>query len=50
VPDWSDLAAEVHSVLAPGDFVLVLGAGSIHEVGARIVRLLSGAQGAFTVQ
>jgi len=36
--------------LRSGDLVLVLGAGSIHEVGAALVRALSGREEAPTVQ
>ena len=36
--------------LRSGDLVLVLGAGSIHEVGAALVRVLSGREEASTVQ
>jgi UDP-N-acetylmuramate--alanine ligase len=50
VADWHDLAAEVHPILRPGDMVLVLGAGNIHEVGQELVNRLSGTQPAFTMQ
>ncbi len=50
VPDWSDLAGEAQTVLRPGDLVVVLGAGSIHEVGEMMMCTLSGTQPAFTVQ
>lgn len=50
VPDWRDLAAEVQPMLRPDDMVLVLGAGSIHEVGEILVNRLSGTQPALTMQ
>jgi UDP-N-acetylmuramate--alanine ligase len=50
VQDWRDLAAQVHPTLRPGDLVMVLGAGSIHEVGDMMVRSLCGSQAAFTIQ
>ena len=50
VPDWQMLAAEAQPHLRPGDLVMVLGAGNIHEVGDMLVRSLSGSQAAFTVQ
>jgi UDP-N-acetylmuramate--alanine ligase len=50
VPEWRSLAAEVQPQLRPGDLVIVLGAGNIHEVGELLVRSLSGDQSAITVQ
>jgi UDP-N-acetylmuramate--alanine ligase len=50
VPDWRDLPAVVQPLLRPGDLVVVLGAGSVHEVGETLVRALSGGQAAFSVQ
>ena len=50
VPDWRNLAATAQPLLRPGDLVVVLGAGSIHEVGETLVRALSGGQAAFSMQ
>ncbi|MFQ5667235.1 MAG: UDP-N-acetylmuramate--L-alanine ligase [Candidatus Binatia bacterium] len=50
VPDWHDLAHAVQPLLRPGDFVVVLGAGPVHEVSESLVRTLSGGQPAFTMQ
>jgi UDP-N-acetylmuramate--alanine ligase len=50
VPETRDLVSAVQPVLRPGDLVLVLGAGSIYEVGESLVRSLSGSQSAFTMQ
>lgn len=50
VPDYRHLVAAAQVVLRPGDLVVVLGAGSIHEVGDLLVRSLSGSQVAFTMQ
>jgi UDP-N-acetylmuramate--alanine ligase len=50
VPDCSSLAAAAQPWLRPGDLVVVLGAGSVHEVAESLVRALSGSQSAFTVQ
>ena len=50
VPDWRGLAAAAQPLLRPGDLVVVLGAGSVHEVAELLVRTLSGGQAAFTVQ
>ncbi len=50
IPDWHHLVPEVEPLLRPGDLVLVLGAGNIHEVGESLVRSLSGSHSAFTVQ
>ena len=37
-PDFDRLAARVGALLKPGDLLLSLGAGNIHEVGTRLVR------------
>ncbi len=50
VPDHRELVSAVQPLLRSGDLVMVLGAGSIHEVGDVLVRALSGNQVAFTVQ
>ncbi|MFN8624707.1 MAG: UDP-N-acetylmuramate--L-alanine ligase [Candidatus Binatia bacterium] len=50
VPDPHRLVAAAQAVLRPGDLVMVLGAGSIHEVGDELVRTLCGGQTAFTMQ
>jgi UDP-N-acetylmuramate--alanine ligase len=50
VPDWRNLAAAAQPLLRPGDLVVVLGAGSVHEVGETLVRALSGGQAAFSMQ
>jgi UDP-N-acetylmuramate--alanine ligase len=50
VPDCRELATAARSLLRPGDLVMVLGAGTVHEVGEALVRSLSGSQAAFTVQ
>ncbi|MBI3781772.1 MAG: UDP-N-acetylmuramate--L-alanine ligase [Deltaproteobacteria bacterium] len=50
VPDWQMLVADVQPHLRSGDLVMVLGAGSIHEVGDMLVRSLSGGQSAITMQ
>ncbi len=50
VPDMRALVGSVQPLLRPGDLVMVLGAGSVHEVGEALVRALSGDQSAFTVQ
>jgi len=50
VPDTWSLVRTVQPLLRPGDLVMVLGAGSIHEVGEALVRSLTGDQAAFTVQ
>jgi UDP-N-acetylmuramate--alanine ligase len=50
VPDWRNLAAVAQPLLRPGDMVVVLGAGSVHEVGESLVRALSGGQAAFSMQ
>jgi len=44
VPAWRDLPEVVHAAVRPGDLVLVLGAGSVHEVGDLLVRRLSGTE------
>jgi len=52
--DWEAQQKKIPDRLLPdlrsGDLVLVLGAGSIHEVGAALVRALSGREEAPTVQ
>jgi len=51
VPDSRALVGAVQPLLRPGDLVMVLGAGSVHEVGESLVRALSGGgQSAFTMQ
>jgi len=50
VPECSGLVPAVQPLLRPGDLVVVLGAGSIHEVADSLVRALSGSQSAFTMQ
>jgi UDP-N-acetylmuramate--alanine ligase len=46
VPAWRDLPEVVQGAVRPGDLVLVLGAGSIYEVGDLLVRRLSGMEAA----
>jgi UDP-N-acetylmuramate--alanine ligase len=50
VPDADDLVAAVQPQLCPGDLVLVLGAGNIHQVGESLARVMAGSQPAVTVQ
>jgi UDP-N-acetylmuramate--alanine ligase len=50
VPDAGAVVNAVPSLLRPGDLVMVLGAGPIHEVGEALVRALSGGQPAYTMQ
>jgi len=50
VPDHRGLVSAALPLLRSGDLVLVLGAGSIHEVGDALVRALSGSPAALTVQ
>jgi UDP-N-acetylmuramate--alanine ligase len=50
VPETRGLVDAVQPELRPGDLVMVLGAGSIYEVGESLVRALSGSQAAFTMQ
>ena len=40
-PNFNRLAASVGALLKPGDLLLSLGAGNIHEMGTRLVRDLS---------
>jgi UDP-N-acetylmuramate--alanine ligase len=40
VPDLDDVAAELVRRARPGDLVLTLGAGSVTEVGPRVLALL----------
>jgi UDP-N-acetylmuramate--alanine ligase len=42
VPSLDDVAAELVGRAHPGDLVLTLGAGSITEVGPRVLELLGG--------
>jgi UDP-N-acetylmuramate--alanine ligase len=42
VPDFEDVAAELAARARPGDLVLTLGAGSITEIGPRVLALLAG--------
>jgi UDP-N-acetylmuramate--alanine ligase len=50
VPDWRSLVSAAQPQLRPGDLVVVLGAGSVHEVAESLVRALSGSQSTVTVQ
>ena len=50
VPEPRALVHAVQPALHPGDLVLILGAGSIHEVGEALVRALSGVQVVATIQ
>ena len=50
VPEWRALVSAVPAVVRPGDLVIVLGAGSVHEVGEQLVRALAGGQPALTMQ
>jgi UDP-N-acetylmuramate--alanine ligase len=50
VPEMRALVAAVQPSLRPGDLVMVLGAGPVHEVGEALVDALSGGQTAFTMQ
>jgi UDP-N-acetylmuramate--alanine ligase len=50
VPDHHQLVVAAQELLRPGDMVVVLGAGSIHEIGDRLVGALSGGQVAITMQ
>jgi UDP-N-acetylmuramate--alanine ligase len=45
-----NVVTEVHERAHPGDLVLVLGAGNVHQVGERLVRALAGSQNAWTMQ
>jgi len=42
VPGFEDVAAELAARARPGDLVLTLGAGSITEIGPRVLALLAG--------
>ena len=46
VPDLDDVPAELVARARPGDLVLTLGAGSVTEVGPRVLELLGGDAGA----
>ncbi len=50
VPDYRMLVNAAQPELRPGDLVIVLGAGSVHEIGELLVRALSGGQAALTMQ
>jgi UDP-N-acetylmuramate--alanine ligase len=50
VPEIWSLVRTVQPLLRRGDLVMVLGAGSIHEVGEALVRSLTGDQATFSVQ
>ncbi len=50
VPDARAVIDALQPSLRPGDLVMVLGAGSIHQIGEMLVRALSGDQAAFTMQ
>jgi UDP-N-acetylmuramate--alanine ligase len=50
VQDWRRLVGAVQPELRAGDLVVVLGAGSIHEIGEELVRSLSGGQARMFVQ
>jgi len=50
VPDWRMLPEIAQMLVRPGDLVVVLGAGSVHEVGEMLVRGLAGGQTVCTVQ
>lgn len=51
VPDCRGLVDAAQPYLRPGDLVMVLGAGSVHDVGEALVRALSGGgQTALTMQ
>ena len=50
VPDWRMLPEIAQMLVRPGDLVVVLGAGPVHEVGEMLVRGLAGGQTACTVQ
>jgi UDP-N-acetylmuramate--alanine ligase len=50
VPDWRGLVEATQPLLGPGDLVVVLGAGSVHEIAESLVRALSGTEAVFTVQ
>jgi UDP-N-acetylmuramate--alanine ligase len=41
VPELDDAASELVRLARPGDLVLTLGAGSVTEVGPRVLALLS---------
>ncbi len=46
VPDFDAVPAELVARSRPGDLVLTLGAGSVTELGPRVLDLLRGAAGA----
>lgn len=50
VADWRHVVSVMQPELRSGDLVIVLGAGSIHEVGEEMVRSLSGSQARVVVQ
>jgi UDP-N-acetylmuramate--alanine ligase len=50
VPELEQVVAEVQSRARPGDLVLVLGAGDIHEIGEQLVRALAGSSNVWTMQ
>ena len=50
VPDYRAVVGSIPPLLRPGDLVMVLGAGPIHDTGESLIRVLSGGQTAFTMQ
>jgi UDP-N-acetylmuramate--alanine ligase len=46
VPDFAAVPAELVARARPGDLVLTLGAGSVTELGPRVLELLAGDAGA----
>ncbi len=49
-PRVEDVVAEVKPHLRPGDIVMVMGAGNVHNVAEDLVRQIAGMQGTWTVQ
>jgi UDP-N-acetylmuramate--alanine ligase len=45
VPDFDAVPAALIARARPGDLVLTLGAGTLTEIGPRVLRLLSGESG-----
>ncbi len=50
VPRVDDVVQEIKPHLRPGDLVMVLGAGNIHQVAEDLVCQIAGVQGSWTVQ
>ncbi len=50
VPRVEDVVSELKPHLRPGDLVMVMGAGNVHQVAEDLVRHIAGTQGTWTVQ